>query len=283
MARQFPEAREAFALAWARAKDADWGGELADLVQLDPYGFARLVAAGAFVAGTPTGFADRVASTIRAWGAETAPAVHPFWLSLGFRLGGMRSREAAAGASERLDAVVGAVGDVLRAGDYGEEEVLLRRGLDGLPSLAQEAWSRVAHEQSNSLDGLHPDLLHFVTLLRGLALPDGVVQWATPRPSMRGPAEQDHEVRQGRSNTWFGDGNHAYGFAVDSYPIVRNEDGELVVSDDVDHYEPIGRLARQLGLQWGGDWRSFKDRPHVELSNARELRQRYVGLAGPAS
>ena len=26
-----------------------------------------------------------------------------------------------------------------------------------------------------------------------------------------------------------------------------------------------GEQARALGLVWGGDWRSFKDRPHVEL------------------
>lgn len=26
-----------------------------------------------------------------------------------------------------------------------------------------------------------------------------------------------------------------------------------------------GRMATALGLMWGGDWRSFKDRPHIEL------------------
>ena len=26
-----------------------------------------------------------------------------------------------------------------------------------------------------------------------------------------------------------------------------------------------GRMATSLGLTWGGDWVSFKDKPHIEL------------------
>jgi peptidoglycan LD-endopeptidase CwlK len=30
-------------------------------------------------------------------------------------------------------------------------------------------------------------------------------------------------------------------------------------------YLPIGHIVRECGLTWGGDWKSFKDYPHVEV------------------
>ena len=30
-------------------------------------------------------------------------------------------------------------------------------------------------------------------------------------------------------------------------------------------WDTYGACARAAGLKWGGDWKSFKDRPHVEL------------------
>ncbi len=30
-------------------------------------------------------------------------------------------------------------------------------------------------------------------------------------------------------------------------------------------YEPIGVIARELGLEWGGNWKSLRDGPHVQL------------------
>ena len=36
-----------------------------------------------------------------------------------------------------------------------------------------------------------------------------------------------------------------------------------------DYFLAQGRLARVVGLYWGGDWRSFKDRPHVQAIPVR--------------
>jgi peptidoglycan LD-endopeptidase CwlK len=32
-------------------------------------------------------------------------------------------------------------------------------------------------------------------------------------------------------------------------------------------YYPIGPIARKYGLTWGGDWKSIKDLPHIEVPN----------------
>lgn len=37
-------------------------------------------------------------------------------------------------------------------------------------------------------------------------------------------------------------------------------------------WQKFGRLARESGLIWGGDWASFKDLPHVELPDWKRSR-----------
>lgn len=41
-------------------------------------------------------------------------------------------------------------------------------------------------------------------------------------------------------------------------------DGGKAVWDEAPFW-PLGALARECGLVWGGDWTTFKDYPHVEL------------------
>lgn len=31
------------------------------------------------------------------------------------------------------------------------------------------------------------------------------------------------------------------------------------------YYEPLGYICKQIGLVWGGDWKTFKDKPHIEV------------------
>jgi len=35
----------------------------------------------------------------------------------------------------------------------------------------------------------------------------------------------------------------------------------------------FGRVARECGLEWGGDWKTFPDRPHVQWRKGRTLAQ----------
>ena len=45
-------------------------------------------------------------------------------------------------------------------------------------------------------------------------------------------------------------------------------------------FEQVGAIAKSVGLGWGGDWTSIKDRPHLYLpdwgSTASKLKQQYI-------
>ena len=59
---------------------------------------------------------------------------------------------------------------------------------------------------------------------------------------------------------------HQYGLAADS-AFYRN--GKLVISEKdpwaMRGYQLYGKTAQEVGLVWGGSWKSIKDLGHVEL------------------
>ena len=50
--------------------------------------------------------------------------------------------------------------------------------------------------------------------------------------------------------------SRALDFAVSIYGKISWNPGE---------YKPVGELAVKHGLIWGGNWKTFKDSPHIEL------------------
>jgi peptidoglycan L-alanyl-D-glutamate endopeptidase CwlK len=82
---------------------------------------------------------------------------------------------------------------------------------------------------------------------------------------LRTYAEQNELYAKGRTssgsvvtNAKGGQSNHNFGLAFDVVPIVN---GKATYNYDWDR---IGRIGKSVGLSWGGDWASFKDRPHFE-------------------
>lgn len=55
--------------------------------------------------------------------------------------------------------------------------------------------------------------------------------------------------------------SHQYGLAVDVVPFAAGKPRWEIAEAD---WQRLGRLAREFGLVWGGDWSGFRDRPHVE-------------------
>jgi peptidoglycan L-alanyl-D-glutamate endopeptidase CwlK len=55
--------------------------------------------------------------------------------------------------------------------------------------------------------------------------------------------------------------NHLTGDAYDCVPMV---DGKAVWDDD-ELWSKVGNIGKKLGLTWGGDWQTLRDRPHFEL------------------
>lgn len=113
---------------------------------------------------------------------------------------------------------------------------------------------------------LHPELQEicaaFITECRKQGLIVGISQtWRTK-------AEQDELYSQGRTkpgsivtNCKYPYSPHNWGVAFDIY---RN-DGKGAYNDSDGWFARCGAVGKRLGLFWGGDFRSFVDKPHFEL------------------
>ncbi|MCI8372442.1 MAG: hypothetical protein HFI75_08605 [Lachnospiraceae bacterium] len=109
---------------------------------------------------------------------------------------------------------------------------------------------------------------------------------------LRTKAEQDALYAQGRTtpgsivtnakgSTY--SSQHQWGVAIDFY-IDMDVDGDGDKKDDAFNnstglFERVGSIAKSIGLGWGGDWSSIKDRPHLYLpdwgSTTSKLKQLY--------
>lgn len=117
------------------------------------------------------------------------------------------------------------------------------------------------------LKGVHPDLIRGMTRALQLApFPFRVID------GLRTVARQKELVRIGASKTMRS--RHLTGHAVDIVPLVDlDRDGKLE-TDELFNWPLINKLApvvkqafaaEGLPIEWGGDWRSFKDGPHWQL------------------
>lgn len=86
----------------------------------------------------------------------------------------------------------------------------------------------------------------------------------------RSKQRQEKLVASGASRTM--NSRHLTGHAVDLAPVLDTDgDGDVEVSWHWPHYHKLAPIVKQsaedLGLEveWGGDWRSFKDGPHWQL------------------
>lgn len=121
------------------------------------------------------------------------------------------------------------------------------------------------------LQGVHPDLVAVVEKAILFTKRDFTVL-----EGLRTVERQRQLVAAGKSKTM--NSRHITGHAVDLAPWPINgdfdEDGILNIAD-WDEYHPIAEAMKQaatdlgVDLEWGGDWKSFPDGPHFQLSHAR--------------
>jgi peptidoglycan L-alanyl-D-glutamate endopeptidase CwlK len=58
-------------------------------------------------------------------------------------------------------------------------------------------------------------------------------------------------------------------------PIVN---GQADWKTTADTWNKIGTVGKSVGFEWGGDWKSFVDKPHFEMqfgNSLAQLRQKY--------
>lgn len=95
---------------------------------------------------------------------------------------------------------------------------------------------------------------------------------------LRTIAEQDALYAQGRTkpgsivtNARGGYSNHNFGWAIDFallLPDGRTVSWDTLRDDDKDSlpdWSEVVEEAKKLGFEWGGDWRTFKDLPHLQM------------------
>jgi len=114
----------------------------------------------------------------------------------------------------------------------------------------------------NSLRGIHPDLRRVIDR----ALQDSPLDFVVIE-GLRSQDRQRQLVASGASRTM--NSRHITGHAVDLLPIGPN--GPAFDWPLYDQLGPAVKLAADklgIALDWGGDWKSFRDGPHFELDRA---------------
>jgi peptidoglycan L-alanyl-D-glutamate endopeptidase CwlK len=116
------------------------------------------------------------------------------------------------------------------------------------------------------LVGVHPDLVRVVHGALAVSKIDFVVV-----EGMRSLERQKELFAGGRSRTM--KSRHLTGHAVDLAPILDLDgDGKTEISWSRSHFYPIvdamhaASAALKVQLTWGGDWQTFVDMPHWELT-----------------
>lgn len=66
-------------------------------------------------------------------------------------------------------------------------------------------------------------------------------------------------VTNGRTPTFHAD---TAGLAFDFCKNVKGHE-----YDDLDFFQKAAAIAKEMGFSWGGDWKSFVDRPHIQWDN----------------
>ncbi len=138
---------------------------------------------------------------------------------------------------------------------------------------------------------LHPELQAKIALLeKELGKENIKIGWAE---TLRTKAEQDNLYAKGRSKPGPkvtnapGDSYrsmHQWGIAADFY-LVMDIDGDGQTKDDAYNnakktFNRVGKVAKKLGLEWGGNWKSIKDLPHLQLPQWGSIPTKLIATYG---
>ena len=128
---------------------------------------------------------------------------------------------------------------------------------------------------SRSLNELVPVVRHKVEEFIALCDDEGIDLLVTS--TYRDNESQAALYAQGRTtkggivtNAKGGESNHNFGTALDVVPIVN---GQADWKTTADTWNKIAKVGKSLGFEWGGDWKSFVDKPHFEMTFNNSLAQ----------
>lgn len=112
------------------------------------------------------------------------------------------------------------------------------------------------------LQGVHPDLVRVVKAAIAISPVDFTVT-----EGLRTVKRQEQLVAAGASKTMRS--RHLTGHAVDVAPIIAGQiRWDWPPFHEIAAAMKAAALAEGVPITWGGDWKTFKDGPHFELSHA---------------
>lgn len=121
---------------------------------------------------------------------------------------------------------------------------------------------RLSRRSEENLRGVHPDLVKVVH--RALEITD--IDFMVIE-GKRNEARQRQLVASGKSQTM--NSRHLTGHAVDCAPLVNNQ----IPWSDWSCFKKVAdammQAAKELSvdIEWGGNWKTFKDGPHFQLTH----------------
>lgn len=133
--------------------------------------------------------------------------------------------------------------------------------------------------------GLHPEIQKKADELIALAKKNGLN--IRILEGYRSKAYQDSLYAQGRTcggnvvtNAKGGQSNHNFGLAFDivfDYGYLEKDSNGKGGND----WGEVGKYGKSIGLDWGGDWSGFPDRPHYEYTWGLKLSELQAGKLPP--
>lgn len=109
---------------------------------------------------------------------------------------------------------------------------------------------------SSKISDLRPDVAQNATIFVALCRARGLNVKITQ--TMRDDAYQKTLYQKGYAKTPYTT-FHGQGLAFDICKNVRGHE-----YDDLDFFAQCAKIGKRMGFTWGGDWKSFPDRPHFQ-------------------
>ncbi|MGE7878236.1 peptidoglycan-binding protein [Peribacillus muralis] len=78
------------------------------------------------------------------------------------------------------------------------------------------------------------------------------------------------------TNAMPGESYHNYGLAIDFFIV--SDDGKSAIWTVDEKWRRAAAIGKSLGFAWGGDWSSFKDYPHLDLTGGLSYTQLKAGI-----
>ncbi|MFO1519207.1 MAG: M15 family metallopeptidase [bacterium] len=136
---------------------------------------------------------------------------------------------------------------------------------DGLPAYSGPYFPEIRPADPKNIlksGKLHPELVRRVERLIENAQRNGLNVYVSE--GFRSEEQQMKLLHSGRGVTRAKPGYsfHNYGLAVDV--VFQDKKGRPSWREEHD-WKKLGQLGKEVGLEWGGDWKSLRDRPHFQL------------------